>query len=339
MILRVIFVAGLFALATSPNPARAQFSEDVVVNAVQVPLNPEDPSQSRIGKLTYLGGLHLTSPMRRFGGLSGLIISERGDNFLAVSDQAAWWTGRLYFRDGKLAEVDDVATGPMTKPNGLPFIGIQTDAEALTLTADGVAYVAFERDHRLVQYNLLNTLDLRGALYAPTLNMPQLEPLRKAPSNGGIEALAALGRGLLLAVTEELRGDEDNTVRGWLIYNDLYLPLSYRPARHFSPTDMAVLPDGDLMVLERRYSPITGVAARLCIVPRASIKAETILECETVAELRPPLTVDNFEGLSARKNKEGETTIYIVSDDNLSSDQRTLLMMFRLEPEGSQEAP
>ena len=52
-----------------------------------------------------------------------------------------------------------------------------------------------------------------------------------------------------------------------------------------------------------------------------------------LAVLAPPLTVDNMEAIAARKNEAGETILYLMSDDNFSSDQRTLLMMFRLDPE------
>ena len=59
----------------------------------------------------------------------------------------------------------------------------------------------------------------------------------------------------------------------------------------------------------------------------------------TIAELAPKiiarlsnsLTIDNFEGIAARRNDAGETLIYILSDDNFSLLQRTLLFMFRLD--------
>lgn len=56
-----------------------------------------------------------------------------------------------------------------------------------------------------------------------------------------------------------------------------------------------------------------------------------------LATLRPPLTVDNFEGLAVREEgaeANRRTFLYIVSDDNFSSGQRTLLMKFEVLPEG-----
>lgn len=51
------------------------------------------------------------------------------------------------------------------------------------------------------------------------------------------------------------------------------------------------------------------------------------------AELKPPLTMDNFEGLALRQGQDGETLVYFLSDDNFSSAQRTLLLMFALAPQ------
>ncbi|MEM8724486.1 MAG: esterase-like activity of phytase family protein, partial [Pseudomonadota bacterium] len=48
--------------------------------------------------------------------------------------------------------------------------------------------------------------------------------------------------------------------------------------------------------------------------------------------LRPPLTVDNFEGLAVRE-QAGRTFLYIVSDDNFSLNQRSLLMKFEVIPQ------
>ena len=53
------------------------------------------------------------------------------------------------------------------------------------------------------------------------------------------------------------------------------------------------------------------------------------LEGEPLAIIRPPLNVDNMEGLGIRRGKD-EWLIYILSDDNFQVIQKTLLMMFAL---------
>ena len=47
--------------------------------------------------------------------------------------------------------------------------------------------------------------------------------------------------------------------------------------------------------------------------------------------LRRPLTLDNMEGVAARRGESGETRIYRSSDDNFSLLQQTLLLVFVLE--------
>jgi hypothetical protein len=42
------------------------------------------------------------------------------------------------------------------------------------------------------------------------------------------------------------------------------------------------------------------------------------------------LTFDNMEGIDARRSEGGESLVYLLSDDNYSFLQRTLLLMFRM---------
>jgi len=40
--------------------------------------------------------------------------------------------------------------------------------------------------------------------------------------------------------------------------------------------------------------------------------------------------IDNMEGIAVRRGTNGETLLYMISDDNFSARQRTLLLMFEL---------
>ena len=83
------------------------------------------------------------------------------------------------------------------------------------------------------------------------------------------------------------------------------------------------------MLLERRFNPIDGIAARVRRLAAAGIVPGARLEAETQAELKPPLLSDNFEGIAAREG-DGEALLYLISDNNFKSFQRTLLLMFAL---------
>jgi hypothetical protein len=105
----------------------------------------------------------------------------------------------------------------------------------------------------------------------------------------------------------------------------------------FRPTGAALLPDGDMLVVERRFPPI---GARLVRLSRASLESAGPLAPREIARFERPLTLDNFEGVEARRDASGRTLVYLLSDDNgcaktpgskRSGHQRTLLLLFVLE--------
>ena len=121
--------------------------------------------------------------------------------------------------------------------------------------------------------------------------------------------------------------------------------LGLYPPRGFSPTDAVRLDRDRLLLLGRRFDGVS-VAARLLLVDLAGLNAaraagtvptDLILPVRELAALAPPLTLDNMEGLALRC-EAGAAMLYLVSDDNLSAAQRTLLLKFRLAPEVSGRA-
>ena len=151
--------------------------------------------------------------------------------------------------------------------------------------------------------------------------------LRGAPTNGGIEALARLGDGRLLALTERLNADDDH-VRGWINMKGRWQRLRYRRTGLFVPTGATTLANGDVLVLERRFTWLGGFASRVARVSRRDIRAGATLDGTEIATIDLPLIVENFEGIAVRPLRNGGTHIYLISDDNFHALQRTLLLMF-----------
>ena len=58
---------------------------------------------------------------------------------------------------------------------------------------------------------------------------------------------------------------------------------------------------------------------------------EQIVVGQLIAELTLPLNIVNFEGISTRSDVNGGVIIYLISDDNFNSRQRTLLMVFEFK--------
>ena len=54
---------------------------------------------------------------------------------------------------------------------------------------------------------------------------------------------------------------------------------------------------------------------------------------ETLLEATDALNVDNMEGIAAHRSPSGETILTLISDDNFSALERTLLMQFAM-PDG-----
>ncbi len=310
-------MAGVLALAASCASA-----QNDGVRARPIPLVENNPRQDRIGPLLYRGGLALTSSDSRFGGLSGLVVSDDGRRMLAVSDTGWWLRAELvYDPSGNLVDMTAVELAPLLGPDGTPQSGKQAgDAEALVRTPDGAFLVSFEGRHRLWRYDSIDAV--AGPLPVPAA-------LANAPRNGGLEAVGPLPDGGLLALTESYQTSDD-AVRGWVITQDTFAPIDYPFGGYFKPTDLTLLADGRVLVLERGYTPVAGVKARLMLMTTEDLGRAGPVGLTEIARLAPPVSVDNFEGLASRQNDAGETVLYFLSDDNFNPLQRTLLLQFVL---------
>ncbi|HLO76829.1 MAG TPA: esterase-like activity of phytase family protein, partial [Magnetospirillum sp.] len=120
--------------------------------------------------------------------------------------------------------------------------------------------------------------------------------------------------------------DADGLGWGWIGRPGAWERLSYRRDGLFRPTSATLLPDGDVLVLERRFTLIGGVAARLVRIPAASLHGGAVLSGHELFTLEPPLLVDNYEGICVRQRQDGRSVAYVVSDDNFNPLQATLLM-------------
>lgn len=279
--------------------------------------------------------LRLSSAEPRFGGWSGLtvdgatltMVSDRGYYLRLTLDPAA--PGGLGPGEPRFGVLPDAA--------GRPLDGTARDAEDIVVLPDGAMVVSFERDHRLWLY----PATAAKPFSAPPRPLPAPPGLADAPFNGGVEALTRLPDGRLLAVVEGDGGDGAATTPGWLgtpSGPDLdridWQPLRLAVDDGFRPTAAAVAANGDLLVLERAFSIPAGFSNRIRRIPAtaaaAAIAAGTALTGPVVFRLDRPPVNDNFEGMAAIPLPDGTTRVLLVSDDNYSGLQRTLLVALRL---------
>jgi hypothetical protein len=311
----------VLALTTTPAPA-----DSIAVRGVPVPLNPQDPAQRVVGRLRYLGGLHLTSDDTRFGGWSSLRLSPDGTRITAISDEGRWLTARLVLDNaGFLAGVEDAELGFLLGLDGKPLEAKDSrDSESAAALPDGSFAIGFEREHRIWRYPAHDGKP--DGIPTPMTSPPGLAG---APFNGGIESLVALPKGGLLAITEYWI--QNDLIAAWIGGPDDWQPLGYRFERALRPSDACVMPSGDLVVVERAYNPDRGiVGVRLRQISKHAPKPGAALGGRLIADILPPVTLDNFEGIDCRKGKHGAPVFLVISDNNFSPDQRTLLLMFSL---------
>jgi len=302
----------------------------LAANSIQVKvsplrLDPTSPNRRTFGMLLFMNGFELASRDSRFGGLSGLALSDDGQTLYAVSDRGYWFSAILTKdAEGRLVGMGPWTVASLVDTDGKVIRSRERDAEALTRDRNGSFIVAFERSPRLWRY---------PASPAPFGRPPQSLPLPPeifhAPNNAGLEATTVLLDGRLLLLTENFQ-NPDGTVKGWIFENNRYAPVSYISKDEFLPTDLATLPDGDLLLVERQYRVLRGAVVRLRRIPGPDLKAGARLRGKEILLLAPPLEVDNFEGVAVGRDTTKGTFVYLVSDDNYSPLQRTLLLQFRL---------
>lgn len=307
-----------------------------IVTAREVPLDRGRPEKAAVGPLRFLGGLEIAGG-DRVGGLSGLWVDPAGERFVAVGDTGLVVDGRLRTdAAGRLAGVTQVGARPLPVEEGVSHRKHRTDAEDLTRLADGSWLVSLERDHRILRYSAGD----HGPEGTPT-PIPLPPEAEDAPENGGLEALTRLPDGRLL-VLEEGGDDGRQERRAWISGVGSpkeavprsaadWQPLAYIAAPRYRPTGVAPLPDGGVLVLERRVSLLGGWSSRLVRVASQQLRAGAVVEGEELARLESPLVNDNFEGIATRPGPAGETLVYLLSDNNFSSLQRTYLLQFVLD--------
>lgn len=306
----------------------------IEVTTVPVDLRSADPTDKRIGKLIYRGGVSVVPSDDRFGGISGFRVSADGSHFVSISDVGNWTTGALrYDARGDLAGAGDVEVSPLLDADGNSLHGKEDgDAESVTFLNPfglvGDAFVGFERNHRVLRYDFV-----RDGVKAKGVPVPMPEAIKGLRNNSGLEVLATLPDGRLVAIAEEGPKDDNDDSPGWIVNPDTGATTSFTMKRvlPYSLTDATLLPDGRILVLERRFAPTTGPGAELRAYDPATFTEGATVEGDLIAVLFAGVTVDNMEGLSARKTEDGKTLIYIVSDDNFQRPlQRTLIIMFEL---------
>lgn len=295
--------------------------------------------KTKFGKLTWRGGLVLTSPSKYFGGWSGLALDPDGKGFFAISDAGAWMSGALTFDPkGAPSGMADVRLGAIQSKAGDPLSRKKdSDAEGLALAdgtvEKGTVFISFERQHRIDRYDVE-----AGELSPARAKVSLPKSARDMPSNGGFEGIAVLrggpNNGKLVAFSERMRDDDGNYV-GW-IWESKNKPRKFYMTNDgdYDVTDASPLADGSLLVLERRFRFSEGVSMRLRHIKADQLRRGRVIDADILIAADGSKEIDNMEGLATYPGPGGETIVTMISDDNYNhAIQRTLLLQFAISAE------
>ena len=323
-------IGGSFALAQS---RRSLAPTRLTIEATPIAaFDDRDRLQTRFGTLEFRGGLALTSKYEAFGGISAIHVAPDGGAFIAVTDKGSWLRGRIVYRDGKPTGIADAEMAPMLGPDGKRLAARGWyDAELLT-AIDGMVYVGIERANQIVRFNYT-----RDGLLARGEPMAVPSDFKTLAHNQSMECLAAPPKasslaGSLIVITERSL-DAAGNHRSFLLKGDQVERFSVKRSDDYDVSDCAILPPADLLLLERRFSFVSGVALRIRRIPLAGIKPDTLVDGKPLIEADLGYQIDNMEGIAVHRNARHETVITLVSDDNFSVLQRNLLLQFTLPGE------
>lgn len=292
-------------------------------------LDPAHPGPRRVGELIFLNAWELRSSNEDFGGFSALAALPSG-RFVGLSD-AGTLIGFGLANDDR---TDRPFIAPIPDSQGPKVTYKDRDSEGVAYDpSSGQFWVSYEAKHAIRRFS---------RSFARSTGIVRPREMQGWPSNKGAESIIRLTDGRFIVIAESL--ESDNTHQALLFSGDPVEPgtsvarYTFRPPAGYRVTDGVQLPDGRLMILNRRIGLPNGFSAKLALVETSSLAKDEMVVGKVVATLSAPLLIDNMEGISV--NKDGpNTAIWLISDDNFSVFQRTLLMKFRLSERKAKKKP
>lgn len=205
-----------------------------------------------------------------------------------------------------------------------------TDSESATRDpATGTYWVGYEQVHAIQRNTIASSAD----------GVRDLRPLVDWPDNSGIEAMARLSDGQFVILPEGAR--EGLVFASDPVAGGKPRRFAFRnPAPDYDATDLAQLPDGRLMVLMRRVvwpSRETWPPFSCLIAIGDPPQAGGRFAPQVTLPLDGLIPRENYEGLALRPREDGRIDVWVISDDNFSIFQRTLLAQLVFDPRAANE--
>ena len=331
---RRALLAGAAACAASPARARPPApNEPTPIVVAATPLESfsvGDKERRTFGALTFRSGLQLKSDFEGFGGFSGLWRSPGGEEIVAVADNTQWLTARVVAAERRMTGLTEAVVAPVLARDGRPMRRTRSyDTEGLTI-AGGVAYVVIERTQEAMRFAWS-----KEGTGARAQAVPVPDEAKRLPRNQGLEAVGVAPpksplAGALVVIAEQTGGSTAAPTRGFILSGPRKGAFDVARSGGFDVTDLAFLPSGETLLLERRASFFSGFGARLRRIAADAIYPDATVDGPVIFEADSGHQIDNMEGLAVLRDADGATIVSMISDDNFSRLQQTVLLDFVL---------
>ena len=317
---RRLRLAGLLILLLSVMPLTQ--AENISTPA-KILYGEETPGIRPLGvvKLNTKGadGEHIT-------GISALAWDQDEELLYGVTDKGRVHHLRPIFDNEKLVAVDLLATYKLRDKHDKPLKGKHRDSEgAFVINADnGIQgdselVVSFEKIPQIIRFTA------QGKLIEPYTLLPILTHIKNyRTTNQMLEAVTLHPeKGVLTIAQRPMKGRKNQ--RLYALNGESW---EYHMEKHKGNgvTAMEALPDGLILFMERAWNSL--LSPLIVTLKEGRFTAEGKLELKVIATLNSSKgwALDNFEGLTRHRGER----FFMVSDDNNSLLQRTLLFYFEL---------
>ncbi|MDG2005236.1 MAG: esterase-like activity of phytase family protein [Novosphingobium sp.] len=302
-------------------PARHEDVLDLQIVRLSVP--PREEYAEHLGPFELEAIWQIASFLSTFGGFSALLPPESGE-INAISDKG--W--QLRFTPSGSPDGEPLFRKIYPAKPSPPFVN---DIEAAT--SDPISGNVW----------LINEGRPAFARFGPGMQLEASvmpEAMKSWNGNFAAEAVTRLSDGRFVVLREAFTGWFENIEHDALIFDSDPVewakgkPFKVRGPVGFSPTEMVQLPDGRLLVLMRRmvWPHPARFAGRIAIGDPQQIEEGQIWQLEEAAWLTSTLPIDNFEGMAIELRPDGRLNVWLISDDNGSVVQRTLLWKLSVDP-------
>jgi hypothetical protein len=254
----------------------------------------------------------------RFGGLSGLELTDNGLGLTALSDRGTLLTARIErSATDEIMQISDAVVVTLKGVGEAPLDEEQNDSEGLAVAGDGTVYASFEGPAQVMRYR---------AAAGSAEQLPTPREFGAMQHNSSLEALAIDANGWLYTMPER-SGAAAKPFPVYRFQGQTWdQPFSIPRDGLYLLVGADFGPDGRLYVLERQFQGFLGFQSR---VRRFVLTDGTVDAGEIVLETAVGQH-GNQEGLSVWRDRQGQLRLTMVSDDNFRFFLRTTLVEYRI---------